>query len=993
MSNGTGQSSLDSLAQIANMSHELHVLNQQIKAESASPPSSGNSNGNFSHTASQSNNGSPPPTLKSGKPKRMACVECRQQKSKCDAHERLPDPCTRCTKKGLKCDLKSDYKRTYKRARIAQIEKEFSELKRTLTTSQAAELLGKVPSLSQHPSMTGTPSQGSVQSPHLPIPQLIRRNQYYDGSNYSNSGYSSHQSPAVIHSMPAPIPPGHQYQDRPRPGHEGWIPSPYNHEQRFSHNSSDTNNSIPNTPSIFRQMEQNMSNNYPDYSKANEQKVMVSDYALVCEEKSIDTVSLSSETIRALYIEYVDHFHPILPVVDVSKGPERIYKLCPALFWVIMFVSLRRFSEDSHHTLLLQLSPIVKGILAEIMISPITRYNPTEEDEPILNASSVFSVQAFLLYSFWPPITSSLSADSSYTTVGTALFQAIRIGLHCPSSISVSDVQQKTPQQLSMAHEQAKTWIVCNVVSQTIATSFGFPAFVQFDSSIWNSIRPGSSVSIPRSIQLMMEIAHFEDQVAKTINSNTLDPYGLVDPTERLPLLKLLSRRLDEIEIRVSHELPVDDGFRRFQLLSARVHLLTYYFMDSSRIADFELQRGLVNLYNAATSLINLAQFFQSKDKKFVKYLPGVYVLNIWQAACIIGKLIHSQLKKVVDTGSGKQSYLAAISLAAKASILKHDMAHRSSGIMRNMWQLFRTLDDKKLSSLSITIRTRMSASVFFDCLHLLREQVGMIKLNSRTDSKGLEDEIDEDAEDAVSDEEEEEYGYTENNEEALVSDNESKGPEYGNGESQKSTPGSSTSSRTKKQRSLSNTVNAESKARKIIRTIPLDPQPISVSGKRSSIFKVVNASNDSSPYVRSDRGSPSSNSSFSQQNKSGPAESSAQNKPEFKNPGSPLTSRLNQQEVAKTPILPRVGHHSVHQQVRFGMNENKPPATQYNNEGDSGIANLPPNSSQQVEAIFNESPIQVGLENLEMDNFDMSSDLLWKDVDSVMNDFGFHTH
>ena len=38
----------------------------------------------------------------------------------------------------------------------------------------------------------------------------------------------------------------------------------------------------------------------------------------------------------------------------------------------------------------------------------------------------------------------------------------------------------------------------------------------------------------------------------------------------------------------------------------------------------------------------------------------------------------------------------------------------------------------------------------------------------------------------------------------------------------------------------------------------------------------------------------------------------------------------------------------------------------------------------------FNESPIQLGLENLDIDNFD--HDMLWKDVDSVMNDFGFHT-
>ena len=225
---------------------------------------------------------------------------------------------------------------------------------------------------------------------------------------------------------------------------------------------------------------------------------------------------------------------------------------------------------------------------------------------------------------------------------------------------------------------------------------FGFPAFVQFDTSVYNSRKAGSDLQIPKSIQFMMEIAHFEDQVAKTLNSNPTDSCGLIDPTERLPLLKILSRQLDELELKVKNDLPADDGFREFQLLTARVHLLTYYFMDSSRIANFELQKGLVRLYNAAIALVNHAQICQSKTQTFIKYLPGVYILNIWQASCIIGKLSHSPLKKVIDLGSGRQSYLTAISLAAKASILKHDMAHRSSGIMRNMWLLFGFFGRKK---------------------------------------------------------------------------------------------------------------------------------------------------------------------------------------------------------------------------------------------------------------------------------------------------------
>jgi transcriptional regulatory protein LEU3 len=829
------QTSLDNLAHIANMSHELSVLNREVRAEAA--PMAIAPNG-VKHEPPRPTlaaiRAGPAPAHRPETPaagrsslrsnKKMACVECRQQKSRCDASERHPLACSRCAKKGLQCNLKQDYKRTDKRARIAQIEREFLLLKSSLTSAQAQELLAKVPSLNQA-------SQGYVSdSPRLHSPNTP----------------SVRNPPLNAQTPPPPQPP------QPPP---------------------------PLTTAI-------------------------SPESLACDEKAIGTVTLAPSVISALYLEYVERYHPILPVVDVTRGPERIYRLCPALFWVMMFVSMRRFGDDADKALLLELSPIIKGVLAEILILPVTRYSPTEDDEPILNASLVHSVQAFLLYTYWPPITSLLSADTLWNTIGAALFQAIRLGLHT-----------------STALEHTRTWIICNVVLQTIATAFGFPAFVQFDLSVWNTVRPPLKLSM--LIRFMVDIAHFEDQVAKTLNSNPLDAYGLADATERLPLVKVLLKQLDELEINIAaYELPqYHHQLRKFQLLAARIHLLTYYFMDSLRLAAFELQKGLVQVYNAAVALIGHTHMCQAKDKTFVRYLPGVYTLIIWQASCIIGKLAHSSLKTVIDLGLGKQSYLAGILLAAKASILKHDMAYRASGIMRNMWQLLRTLDEKHLTTLSINIRTRMSALVFFDCLFLLREQVGLIaaKLGPKPDVVQALNEATEEGE--QDDDDEDEY------EEAIELDDDKHDDKPG---SVKSTPGSSTSSKTRRKRSLSETVNAESKARRIIRTTPLDPQPIAAPGKRLSIFNVVNQT-PSSELLSGQGPSP---------------------------------------DWAKAPPQAAPGTQA-------------PPFPQ---------SFVPPIFNVSLdEMMVNESPLQ-GLENLEMSELDISGDLLWKDVDSVMNDFGFHT-
>lgn len=976
-SQNSGKSSLDNLVHIAsNMSQEFRLPNRpSIPANQSLSQTPLNQ-----QPASEYNSATSTPSpsmatgLKTKRSKKMACVECRQQKSRCDAFEKQPDPCTRCAKKGLHCDVKSDYKRTYKRARIAQIEKEFEELKKTLTTSQAAELLTKFPSLSSASPDTN-PQEETLQIQVKIEPGTLNdTTQGIAGvgvaKTTSNVDLPQHSTKAVE---------GAYTQQNSTKNTQF---TPY---RILSHNSSETSQSIPNTPSITRQVESNTRSQIPLAQQ--EKKVELLDSSLICEEKSVDDISLMPETIKKLYLEYFERYHPILPVVDVSLGPERIYRLCPALFWVIMFVSLRRFPDNSSKSLLVRLSPIVKGILAEIMISPITRYNPIEEDEPIYNVSSVYSVQAFLLYSYWPPITSSLSADSSYNTVGTAFLQAIRIGLHTPTLVNTSEMNkdEKTKHQLTMTHEQLKTWIFCNIASQTIATAFGFPACTQFESSMWFYNQPGSSIIIPRNLQLMMEIAQFEDQMAKALNSNPMDPCGLIDASERLPLLKLLLKRLDTIEITLKNEMlqPSDRRFRVFEILSARVHLLSYYFMDTVRIAQFELQKGLIRLYNAAIALINHTSECQAEDKKFVKYLPGVYLLNLWQAGCIIGKLIHSSLKKFIDVGTGKQSYESVITFTATASILKHDMAYRSSGITRNMWQLFRELDAKKMNSLSIDIRNRMSASVFFDCLKLLRAQVGITKLTTKTDGShpADDDEAIEESQEEVDDEDDQQLAEM-GNEKAAPSEDEKNGSLHN--VSQKSTPNSTTSSRVRRARTLSNNMDAESKTRKIIRTIPLDPEPISIgASKRSSIFKVVNSSTDSSPIMKSDVSTPNSNRINDHQTRT-----------QTYNPshvGKQYLQQLPHISSKQTVQSSQYQHHQQLQQPQQLQQHQYEQILQLDNRSYQPAQNISEAPLLQFSAFaFNESPIQLGLENLDIDNFD--HDMLWKDVDSVMNDFGFHT-
>lgn len=836
--------------------------------------------------------------------RRLACTCCRQQKSKCDAQVKYPLPCTRCGTKGLSCELNKRFKRTEKRARLALIEREFSELKKSLQIPLTA-----VDMIRTAPALVGT-SFGVTPSPASP-------SNLSQAASFSRMGTPHSQSPFYLGVMP--------------------VNSDLRHGSRTPKELEP--NVQPSTGAIISQNAPFVNSHGPSKkAKSNTAQDIypsptIPESALVCEEKTLENVTLSPKMIKSLFLEYIRNYHSILPIVDVRRGPERIYRLCPALFWVIIYVTLRRFNDDK--SLLVQLSPLIKNILAEITISPIARYNPTEEEEPIMNSCSVFSVQAFVLYSMWPPLTSSLSADSSWSTIGVALFQAIRLGLHTSGSLLEQyEGTKEQDGQYEIAQEQTKTWIFCNTVSQNIASAFGYPAFVLFD---FLSVH---HCEFSVSTRSLIELAQFEDQVCKTLGLATFS--GTSQTNERLALLKVFANQLDDLDFKVVSESSQENGFHKLQFILARVHLLSFYFLDAENVLSFEISKGLVRLFNASCTLIGHVHMCQAKNSRFVEYLPAVSVLGIWQASFFIVKLAHSSTKSLVDVSAAKECYSVAVDLVAKASILRHDISYRASGIMRNMWQFYRRLDEKNELELRISIKSRMAASVFFDCLSLLRDKVGMAKFNIKTDVRGSTESNEENV--GLSDEDlvQTHAGIT-----ASVSDNDtstlisrqSSGSEQA--DSQRTMPGSfGSSARAQNEGALSDTGDAESIVRRIIRTIPLDPQPISAS-KRKTAHKSLISSSEILPSLNLEK-------------ENGVAASST---------------------TPRFPAFPKLPIHG--QPLPSDLPET--------------LQNVENNPERITSGMFIPTAGLVDIDVLLEQDLLENNDSLWKDVDSLMNDFGFY--
>lgn len=825
--------------------------------------------------------------------RKLACVECRQQKSKCDAVERSPLPCTKCAKKDIQCILKRDFKRTYKRARNEIIERTFKQL-------------------TQH--NTAAAINSTLLQPHNNSISI------WDNNNFTKEKI---QKPDFL-------------------------------------------NEIINTVATVS------SSSPSSFAKLSPEQ-------LKCSPKSLGDLELSSEDIAILFNEYASNYHQYLPLVDLMKGPERIYTLSPCLFWVILLTGLRHCKQilTKYTNILHQLSSLVKSILSEITISPIIRYTPNENDEPLLNVASLYSVQAFLIYTLWPPLTSSLSANTSWNTIGTAMFQALRVGLN-----SADFSKEYATANWDLINEQRRTWICCNIVSQIIASTMGFPSYVSFDHSV---LSHNKSIQIPLPIRQMIQIAHFQNQIIKTLNSNPLNPSGMVETHEIFPLLQVLSQQFSQLEFQLDNSTSQLDDIRKFLLYVAKVHLQTYYFVIPNDTDDddnnanlstniFDTKRGLVQVYNSAINLLFHTKNMFERDPNCIKFFPGSFILNIWQCACIIAKLIHSSLSDIIDCQRGKEAYNISIQLTLKASILKHDMAYRSSGIMRSIWSLFANMHKQWLNkqpkksnsefNLNITVNSRMSVSVFFDCLYILKAKCGMAKLKRESGGTPQDgDNADIEAEDE--DESSEEI-------------------------------------------SSINDLQPELRARKIIEMIPLDPNPINASLLKSNAA-VSRTRNDTTEPTTTQSGeidvhnnsniSPPPSNIKSPNSKGKETCSPLDDKNSIEKASSTKVSTINNIDM-NTPISQASREKSGTQlenvlQPAVSTQSEEPPSdseqllqSTENNE-DSNLISLDEPNMNQTSNINTQAEPSPNSMIANFDNWD--SEMVWKDVDILMNEFAFN--
>ncbi|KAK9471128.1 uncharacterized protein V1510DRAFT_431496 [Dipodascopsis tothii] len=593
---------------------------------------------------------SSPDSLQSaGRSKKIACIECRQQKVKCDAYERQPDACTRCVKRSLQCSIQMDFKRTYKRARLAAVEKQVEELKRSLEM-QSAELQSTDQDMVSHTLLDlARGSSDSRQSTTRPTPAMSPR--------------SRSASPRPRQRTPVPAAPAYLSLDPAR-----------------------------------------------------------------IAPQTLAGVTVKPAQIAALMREFETRYHPYFPLVDLLAGPDKIYERSDLLFWIVLSTASRVYADGALYQ---TLQPVVAELFKTCLSVPLR---------------GVYDVQAALVFSVWAPPSGSLNADLAWTTCGTAMFNAVKLGLHCPGRMQDFG-RVKIDQKQVETREQVKTWVCCNIVSQMLAMALGMPTFTLYDWTIYSAaLRPNIKgvtpfdISIPRDLRTQVMLAKFCDKMVRLLNMNVNDSCGNVDSSSRELLIPVLAKELHETVQIIGAMSDVSNMLLHVVWLQ----LYAYAFLDE----DPERHVGLlVHAYKYAIKLVSIMDGLDSDDGELglgssaanpagersrLAYLPVYVDLDVALAAFVLLRLQFSPMADLLDANAGKRHFASAISILRKASVRENDFPYRISAVLFQLWKLFAKdqAETRKPHTVRLKLRTRMATSIIYDSIWVWRERYGNFPQN-----------------------------------------------------------------------------------------------------------------------------------------------------------------------------------------------------------------------------------------------------------------------
>lgn len=412
---------------------------------------------------------------------------------------------------------------------------------------------------------------------------------------------------------------------------------------------------------------------------------------------------VSGDDIDWYFDKFLQCFHPALPILR-KRDPDECYEASSTLFWVVIYVTCRRYTTD--RVFFRALVDYVEEDISKTLIDP---------------AMGLETAHAALFLCAWPLPTIRLLTDSSTTYISIVMTGIMMIGVHTGRGSHKQFCVGTRKTRVFSDEEAASTWMACCVLAQKISTTSGHPppSIQHDDTQCRASLDSPFWTDLISMFDLYRFLNRFHSAMAVHASSRGQAPISEVTRWEQ------------EFEALRPAIFQSNTDLLRVLSLSALLEIQTFYFSANPDATTHVQRLYYLRAFRTARSLISTVLDLESRSQ-FLTHATNQIFRSLVDAACIVTAILYST-SAPPDVAPNDANLLAQHAAAAihRCSVEEGDLPHRIGVIVETFWHVRHLIP--RIETGPRAWSHRLGVGMSFWCLELFKRGLCAAQKNSET--------------------------------------------------------------------------------------------------------------------------------------------------------------------------------------------------------------------------------------------------------------------
>ncbi|BDD61279.1 hypothetical protein MAP00_006338 [Monascus purpureus] len=413
--------------------------------------------------------------------------------------------------------------------------------------------------------------------------------------------------------------------------------------------------------------------------------------------RTLNGVTLTGEEVDDIFQLFFNHYARFLPLFDPHTSPNSYYAQSPFLFWTVIGVACRNYSQNP--TLLTAL----RQSISEMALLTVAS-----------TAAPWHNIKGLLLMLTWPFPKDVNYPDITFPLSGMLLHIAMQNALHIPmSSHEFSRVKIPALSEADMIR-RSELWAHCIIVYKLTCVCKGQCAnpLVNFEQD------PGEKQvlfhKIDPSLLLKVKCQEIVAKCSAAALENGMRNMSADQERALDILLRNFESQANDLEAQVISE---DD---KLHTTYCRMSILALHFFKNHTLVSTGC---LPRIVNTACAVVEQAEGL-GRRLNAISTAPMYVSFGVLIALVSLLRILKSSASRGIDAERAKSCLFKGINLAKQMSVGSTDLAAKTVVILNQLWhstKAFRKSDGSEYTTLRI--RSRLVLSPVLDAVWWWRDE------------------------------------------------------------------------------------------------------------------------------------------------------------------------------------------------------------------------------------------------------------------------------